>query len=290
MKFIDQIRPIIQNALTEDIGDGDVTSALIPAAKTLVAHFVAKADGVVAGLDVAKLVFAMIDDSIEFETIVEEGAIVQNRERLATVRGNARNILTAERTALNFAQRMSGIATKTRQFMDATGEDTKAVILDTRKTVPGLRLLDKLAVTRGGGMNHRMGLYDMVLIKDNHIAAAGNATAAVEQVRKHLAGRNIPIEVEVSNLDMLREALPLHVERIMLDNMNNELMAEGVAIRDAYATEAGHYTPLEASGNVRLETVAGIAATGVDYISSGALTHSVVAFDISLQAEGSLNI
>lgn len=268
---------IIKRAFAEDIGSGDVTSALIPANQTLTAHFVAKDDGVVAGLQVAREVFGVIDHKIRFTPLVADGARVENRERLATVEGNARAILTAERTALNFMQRMSGIATKTRRFMDeAVG--TKAVILDTRKTVPGLRLIDKWAVRLGGGMNHRMGLYDMVLIKDNHIAAAGSPTAAVEQVRDYLAGRDIPIEVEVTDLDMLRETLPLAVDRIMLDNMSLEQMRKAVEITNGQ-------TPLEASGNVRLETVAEIAATGVDYISSGALTHSVIAFDISLEAE-----
>lgn len=268
---------IIKHALTEDIGSGDVTSALIPADQTLIAHFVAKDDGVVAGLEVAREVFGVMDYNIRFTPLVADGTQVSNRTRLATVEGNARAILTAERTALNFMQRMSGIATKTRRFMDET-TGTKAVILDTRKTVPGLRIIDKWAVRLGGGENHRMGLYDMVLIKDNHIAAAGSPSAAVAQVRQFLAGRDIPIEVEVTNLDMLRETLPLNVERIMLDNMSLDTMREAVEIT------AGH-TPLEASGNVRLDTVAAIAATGVDYISSGALTHSVMAFDISLEAE-----
>ncbi len=268
---------IIKRAFAEDIGSGDVTSALIPADQILTAHFVAKDTGVVAGLEVAREVFGVMDYNIRFTPLVADGARVENRERLATVEGNARAILTAERTALNFMQRMSGIATKTRKFMDeATG--TKAVILDTRKTVPGLRLIDKWAVRLGGGANHRMGLYDMVLIKDNHIAAAGSPTAAVEQVREFLAGRDIPIEVEVTNLDELRETIPLNVDRIMLDNMSLDAMREAVEITNGQ-------TPLEASGNVRLDTVAAIAATGVDFISSGALTHSVMAFDISLEAE-----
>ena len=273
----EQIIQVVARAFNEDIGSGDVTSALIPADQTLAATFVAKAEGVVAGLEVARVAFAQLDETIEFTPIVKDGDRVGYREPIATVQGNARAILTAERTALNFMQRMSGIATKTRRFMDEVA-GTKAVILDTRKTVPGLRLIDKWAVQLGGGMNHRIGLYDMVLIKDNHIAAAGSVTAAVEQARAYLGERQVPIEVEVVNLEMLREALPLNVERIMLDNMSPALMAEAVQI-------ANGATPLEASGNVKLDTLREIAETGVDYISSGALTHSVIAFDISLEAD-----
>ena len=272
-----QIIDIVQRAFNEDVGDGDVTSALIPSEQMLTATFVAKADGVVAGLEVARIAFQLTDETITFTPLVQDGDRVAYRDAIATVNGNARAILTAERTALNFMQRMSGIATQTRRFMDEVA-GTKAVILDTRKTVPGLRRLDKWAVRLGGGMNHRMGLYDMVLIKDNHIAAAGSVTAAVGQARNYLGERQLPIEVEVTDLEMLREALPLNVERIMLDNMSPALMAEAVQI-------ANGATPLEASGNVRLETLREIAETGVDYISSGALTHSVTAFDISLQAD-----
>ncbi len=191
---------------------------------------------------------------------------------IATVRGPGQVLLTAERTALNFLQRMSGIATLTAQYVAAV-QGTKAKILDTRKTAPGLRLLDKAAVAQGGGTNHRHGLYDMVLIKENHIAAAGGIRAAVERVRAYDT-RHRPIEVEVQTLAELEEALALQVDQIMLDNMNLEQMR--AAVRFVHGQ-----TPLEASGNVSLETVAAIAATGVDYISVGKLTHSVEAFDIS---------
>jgi nicotinate-nucleotide pyrophosphorylase (carboxylating) len=194
---------------------------------------------------------------------------------VAIVRGSGRAILTGERTALNLMQRMSGIATQTRQFVDAVA-GTQAVILDTRKTVPGLRVLDKWAVRMGGGQNHRFGLYDMAMIKDNHIATVGGLGEAVERIRS--GGANVPIEVEVTNIEQLQEALSLPVDRIMLDNMNLDEMREAVAIT------AGRI-PLEASGNVSLQTVAAIASTGVDYISSGALTHSVTALDISLELE-----
>jgi len=190
------------------------------------------------------------------------------------VEGSARALLIGERVALNFLQRMSGIATATSHYVAAVA-GTKARILDTRKTVPGLRLLDKWAVVLGGGHNHRIGLYDMAMIKDNHIAAAGGITAAVERVRGQW-GHQVPVEVEVSNLAQLDEALKLDVDQIMLDNMGLDAMAEAVTITN-------DRIPLEASGNVSLETVAAIAATGVDYISVGKLTHSVEALDISFK-------
>jgi nicotinate-nucleotide pyrophosphorylase (carboxylating) len=211
---------------------------------------------------------------VQMESWVAEGDAVAAGTRLGVVRGAARALLTAERVALNFLQRMSGIATLTRHYVDAVAA-SRAAILDTRKTAPGLRLLDKWAVSVGGGVNHRIGLYDMIMIKDNHITAAGGITAAVEAVRRQ-DDRRRPIEVEVKNLEELHEALALNLDQIMLDNMRPEVMAEAVEI------VAGR-TPLEASGNVSLETVAAIAATGVDYISVGKLTHSVEALDISFK-------
>ncbi len=270
------IDTIIRNALAEDIGDGDVTTLnTIPATAQVAGRFLAKADGVIAGLQVAERVFRQLDAQVGFEPLVGEGDLVERGDVIAIVRGNGRAILTGERTALNLMQRMSGIATQTRQFVDAVA-GTQAVILDTRKTVPGLRVLDKWAVRLGGGQNHRFGLYDMAMIKDNHIAAVDGLSEAVERIRS--SGANVPIEVEVTNLEQLREALSLPVDRIMLDNMSLAEMRESVTIT------AGRI-PLEASGNVSLETVAAIAATGVDYISSGALTHSVTALDISLELE-----
>jgi nicotinate-nucleotide pyrophosphorylase (carboxylating) len=204
---------------------------------------------------------------------VADGDWVEARQKFGTVRGPGRALLTGERVALNFMQRMSGIATMTRRFVDAVA-GTNAVILDTRKTAPGLRVLDKWAVRLGGGQNHRIGLYDMAMIKDNHIAAVGGIAEAVRRVRAGDA-RGRPIEVEVTTLDQLREALAQPIDRILLDNMSLPQMREAVQI-------AAGRIPLEASGNVNLDTVAAIAATGVDYISSGALTHSVRALDISL--------
>jgi nicotinate-nucleotide pyrophosphorylase (carboxylating) len=250
------------------------TLATIPADLRYTGTLMAKATGIVAGLEVARQVFLTVDPTVTFTPLVADGDAVTPRTALATVAGPARALLTGERVALNFLQRMSGIATLTRRYVDAVA-GTHAIILDTRKTVPGLRYLDKWAVVLGGGHNHRIGLFDMALIKDNHITAAGGITAAVARVRGYATGRT-PIEVEVKNLDELAEALTLDVDQIMLDNMGPDVMRRAVEIT------AGR-TPLEASGNVSLETVAAIAATGVDYISVGKLTHSVEALDISFK-------
>ena len=270
---------IVQLALEEDIGSGDVTTMSILAATVrLSGRILSKEEGVVAGLDVARSVFRAVDEETLFTLKVDDGDLVGNGTTLATVTGPGAAILSAERVALNFLQRMSGIATTTRRFVKAV-EGTKAVILDTRKTAPGLRALDKLAVKLGGGQNHRFGLYDMVLIKDNHIAAAGSIAEAVRRVRA-VAEKRLSIEVEVASLVQFREALAAEPDRIMLDNMSLGDMVEAVAL-------AGGAVELEASGNVTLDNVAQIAATGVDYISVGALTHSVRALDISLEITGS---
>lgn len=272
----EQVPLLIQRALDEDAGDrGDVTTiATIPEDLQYTGTMLAKAPGVVAGLVVAQQSFLQVDPSVEFTALVEDGAHVVPGMHIAKVTGPARALLTGERIALNFLQRMSGIATATSRYVAAVA-GTRARILDTRKTVPGLRLLDKWAVVLGGGHNHRIGLYDMAMIKDNHIAAAGGITAAVARVRAHW-GHQLPVEVEVGNLEQLAEALTLDVDQIMLDNMGLEAMRQAVEIT------AGR-VPLEASGNVSLETVAAIAATGVDYISVGKLTHSVEAMDISFK-------
>ncbi|MDW8146970.1 MAG: carboxylating nicotinate-nucleotide diphosphorylase [Roseiflexaceae bacterium] len=262
----------IRRALAEDIGPGDVTTnSIVPPDAPMRGRIIAKQDGVVAGLDVAQAVYRMVDERITFTALVAEGERVTNRQTLALVSGPARGLLTAERTALNFLGRMSGIATLTRQFVDAVA-GTGATILDTRKTAPGLRMVDKLAVQRGGGRNHRMGLYDMVLIKDNHIDFAGSLRAAVERAREHAP--HLEIEVEARTLDDVREALELGVQRIMLDNMPLAMMAEAVRLVAGRAR-------LEASGNVSLDTIRQIAETGVDDISVGALTHSARVFDVS---------
>ena len=268
------ISQYIERALEEDIGTGDVTTdTIVPAGASLKGRIVAKQDGVVAGLEVAKQVMLALSEHVAFVAHVADGSRSTRGTVLADLEGPARALLTGERTALNFLGRMSGIATLTRQFVDAVSS-TKAVILDTRKTAPGLRLTDKLAVRLGGGQNHRTGLFDMVLIKDNHIDFAGSITAAVERVRA--SGTQLEIEVETRTLDNVREALALGVERILLDNMSVETMREAVSICDGRAK-------LEASGNVTLANVLEVAGTGVDYISVGALTHSPVVFDVSLE-------
>ncbi len=264
----------IQRALEEDVGSGDVTTnSIVPADAIMRGQIIAKQSGIVAGLDVARACFILVDSRVVFEPLVAEGAFVQDRQPLANLSGPARALLTAERTALNFLGRMSGIATLTRQFVDAVA-GTKAVILDTRKTVPGLRAVDKLAVARGGGQNHRIGLYDMILIKDNHIDFAGGVGEAVRRAKAVSSG--LQIEVEARTLEDVQAALDLGIEIILLDNMSNEMMKEAVRITNGQAL-------LETSGNVTLETVRKIAETGVDYISSGALTHSAKVFDVSLK-------
>jgi len=278
-----QVLEIVARALAEDVGAGDFTTDwVVSPDQTLRGELVAKQPGVIAGLEVAELTFIAVDTRLQFTHMASDGDRVSRKQIVASVQGPARSILTAERTALNFLQRMSGIATAARRFADAVS-GTRAVILDTRKTAPGLRLLDKWAVRMGDGQNHRMGLYDMILIKDNHIAAAGSITAAVDAVR----ARNdlgLPVEVEVKSLKELQEALASDPEIIMLDNMSLDDMREAVRIADGRVK-------LEASGGVDLTNIAKIAATGVDYISVGALTHSPQALDISLElysAEGEL--
>ena len=275
-----QIPQLIKSALEEDIGSGDVTTdSIVPAGASLRGRIVAKQQGVVAGLSVAKEVFRELSADVMFNAKVDEGAKVGRGVVVADVAGNARALLTGERTALNFLGRMSGIATLTRQFVDAVA-GTSATILDTRKTAPGLRALDKLAVRLGGAQNHRTGLFDMVLIKDNHIDFAGSITAAVERVRA--SGTTLEIEVETRTLENVREALRLGVERILLDNMSAEMMRGAVGL----AKDLGGRAKLEASGNVTLENVLEVARTGVDYISVGALTHSPRVFDVSLEWVG----
>ena len=262
----------IQRALLEDVGSGDITTnSIVPMDASMRGRIIAKQNGIIAGLDVAKAVYEIVDPKIDFNAAISEGARVDDRQTVATISGSARSLLTGERTALNFLGRISGIATLTRQFVDAIA-GTKAVILDTRKTAPGLRMLDKLAVLRGGGKNHRVGLYDMMLIKDNHIDFAGSIETAVQRARA--VHRDVELEVEARTLEDVRVALELKVKRILLDNMTVEMMAEAVRFTNGRAK-------LEASGNVSLENVRRIAETGVDFISIGALTHSAKTFDVS---------
>jgi nicotinate-nucleotide pyrophosphorylase (carboxylating) len=274
-----RVTQLVELALMEDIGMGDVTSEAILADEVQgAAEFLCKADGVVAGLEVAAVVFHYCDGEARFELVKADGNTVRKHELLAKVQGSARGILQAERTALNFLQRMSGIATLTRTYVNAVS-GTNAKITDTRKTVPGLRILDKYAVRMGGGVNHRFGLDDMVLIKDNHIVAAGSITKAVDACKRYLGTRNLDraIEVETKNFAEVNEALACTgVSRIMLDNFAVPEMRVAVE-RIARRVE------VEASGGITLETVRPVAEAGVDFISVGALTHSVKALDISLE-------
>lgn len=271
-----EITECIRRALAEDIGRGDATTeSIVPAEGKTEAQIVAKQHGIIAGLDIAGKVFALLDDGLEFKSTVAEGAAVEKGTVVAKLFGSARSLLMGERTALNFLGRMSGIATLTRQFVDLV-DGTGAKILDTRKTAPGLRLIDKIAVRRGGGQNHRQGLFDMILIKDNHIDYAGSLAQAVNQARAN--GGGLEIEVECRSLENVEEALALGVTRILLDNMTLDMMREAVQLTAGRAQ-------LEASGNVDLQTVRAIAETGVDLISVGALTHSPQVFDVSLRVD-----
>jgi nicotinate-nucleotide pyrophosphorylase (carboxylating) len=268
---------LVELALREDLGArGDVSSrATISPQSRISGCITAKAEGVVAGLALVNLVYKQVDPAVSVQFKCEDGQHVTSGDLICEVVGSGQSVLTGERVALNFLQRLSGVATLTAQFVGAVA-GTKAVILDTRKTIPGWRLLEKYAVRMGGGQNHRMGLYDMVMIKDNHIDAAGSITAAVNAVRAYSDADKLPIEVEVKNLDELWEVLPLNVDRVLLDNMTEMQMREAVQIT------AGRVA-LEASGNMNLERVAAVAATGVDFISVGALTHSAPALDLSMR-------
>ena len=266
---------IIKTALTEDINYIDSTAdLLIPEDSISEAYFVAKASGVVAGLEVALRVFTILDDSMKITCHLKDGDEVSRGNIIAEFSGHTRLMLKAERTSLNLLQHMSGIATYTHKCVELV-KGTNASIADTRKTLPGLRPLQKYAVTAGGGRNHRYNLTDAAMLKDNHIDAYGGITPAVEALRKK-AGHMLQIEVETRNLDEVREAVACGVDVIMLDNMDCPTMAEAVKLVDGRAK-------LEASGNVTLDNIAEIAKTGVDIISLGALTHSVQAFDISMK-------
>ncbi|HYH66884.1 MAG TPA: carboxylating nicotinate-nucleotide diphosphorylase [Urbifossiella sp.] len=273
-------RRLVELALAEDLGAaGDRTSAaLIPADQPGRAAFVARTAGVVAGLPAAALVCAAVDPALAFTPTVADGTRLERGVVLATVVGPLRSILAAERTALNFLQRLSGVASLTRRYADAVA-GTLAAVLDTRKTTPGWRLLEKYAVRMGGGTNHRVGLYDGVLIKDNHLAGlGGDVRRAVELARAAPGNAGLPVEVEVDTLDQLEHALAARADIVLLDNMPPDLMRAAVARRDAVSPG----TQLEASGGINLDTIAATAATGVDRISVGALTHSAPALDIAL--------
>ncbi|WP_367103862.1 carboxylating nicotinate-nucleotide diphosphorylase [uncultured Psychrobacter sp.] len=269
------LKPLVETALVEDLGRrGDVTSqATIPADRQAQLQIRARQDGVICGMDLARLSFAMIDKQIEFIAQIGDGEYVTANTVLATVRGNARHLLTAERTALNFMTHLSGIATATREIVDSVA-DFSAQITCTRKTIPGLRIVQKYAVRCGGGHNHRLGLDDAILIKDNHIAIAGDIEAAIKQA-KDFAGHLIPIEVEVDTLEQLEQALDAGANLVLLDNMSPETLTRAVAMCKGRAKT-------EASGGITPQTVQTVAETGVDFIAMGYLTHSTKALDIGL--------
>lgn len=268
-----EVDEIIRRALREDIGYRDITTdSLVPSDHQSWGVFYFKQEGILAGLGVAGRVFEILDPEVVFQPLKEDGDLIREGEEVARVSGRTRSLLTGERTALNFMQRMSGIATQTYDLVDRI-RHFPVTIVDTRKTTPGLRILEKYAVRIGGGQNHRFGLFDGVLIKDNHIKVAGGITQAVQAVRK-----NVPhltrIEVEVETIDELREAMEAGADIVMLDNMDPEMMREAVKI-------AGGRVLLEASGGINRENLVEVAKTGVDLISIGALTHSAPALDIS---------
>lgn len=277
MQYDNLINKLIDLALEEDIHTGDITTeSIIPESSQAIATMTAKADGVISGLEVIKKVFERFQSNIIWTPYVKDGDAVKKGDVILKIEASYPTLLRAERLSLNIFQRMSGIATETAKYVKELSH-THTQLLDTRKTAPGLRVLDKLAVKHGGGTNHRMGLYDMVMIKDNHIKMAGSITKAVEQVRQHVPAE-IKIEVETTTLDEVREALASNVDIIMLDNMSNETMTEAVALIAGKAKT-------EASGNMSIPRLREVAATGVDFISVGALTHTVTAMDISMNIQ-----
>lgn len=268
-----QYQELIERALQEDLGTGDLSSSIFPASSKTQAKIYAKEEGIVCGLEVTKQVFLTIDKELEITLLYQDGEPVERGQVVMEIKGKVNSILKGERVALNFLQHLSGVATATNQLVrECEGLPTK--ITDTRKTLPGLRMLQKYAVRMGGGQNHRFGLYDGVMLKDNHIAAAGGIKPAVEAARKNI-GHMVKIEVECESLEQVREALEAGADVIMLDNMDLDEMSQAVKIVDGKAI-------LEASGGIKQGAVKAIAQTGVDVISVGAITHSVKALDFSL--------
>lgn len=268
-----RVAHLIDLAFEEDIAQGDIsTQSIFPAQERATALITAKEEGVISGIAIARMILDKMGD-YSMETYVQDGDLLKKGDKVLSITAPYTTLLSCERTLLNFMQRMSGIATQTHRYVLAT-EGTKTRILDTRKTVPGLRLLDKMAVRHGGGHNHRMGLYDMVMLKDNHIKAVGSIIEAVKMVRQTLP-LSIKVEVETTNLQEVEEALRAGADIIMLDNMSNDLMTQAISLIDGRAA-------VEASGNMTLERIPSVASLGVDYISVGALTHSVKALDLSM--------
>ncbi len=286
---------LVKYALSEDVGTGDITSlnCLRPGVQARAA-LVARRAGVVAGADVARIVFREVDPEVKFRLLTGDGSAIEPGQAVAQVVGDAGSILKAERTALNFLQHLSGIATLTRRYVDAIA-GTGAILLDTRKTTPGLRFLEKFAVRCGGGENHRLALWDMYLVKDNHIRAAGGVTAAIDRIARTRQG-DLLLEIEIDSLDQLREALRPEVDRILVDNRPVEDVRKAVGVVDRWCREhppdsprvregARRWPEIEVSGGLTLERIRAYAETGADYLSVGALTHSAPALDISLEVE-----
>jgi nicotinate-nucleotide pyrophosphorylase (carboxylating) len=267
------IEETVHIALREDIGDGDITAELIPADAVSLANVISREDCVFCGMDWFEEVFRQIDDQVFIEWQVQDGDTVNAGDTICSLSGPSRSLLTGERTALNFVQTLSATATRAASYAQAVA-GTDAVVLDTRKTIPGLRAAQKYAVTCGGCQNHRMGLYDAILIKENHILAAGDIQTAVDQARFHSPG--YPVEIEVEDIAQLEQAIAAGVDRILLDNFTPDRIREAVKLSNGRV-------PLEASGGITLENIRQFAETGVDYISTGSLTKDVVAIDLSMR-------
>ena len=280
MQYENLINKLLDLGIEEDINTGDITTeSIIPATMNAVATMTAKQDGVISGLEIVKMVYDRFQDGVVFTPYFQNGDAVKKGDVILKIEATYPTLLRGERLSLNIFQRMSGIATETAKYVKELA-GTQTELLDTRKTAPGLRVLDKMAVKHGGGTNHRMGLYDMAMIKDNHIKMAGGIAKAVEQVRSRIA-EGIKIEVEATNLDEVKQAIEAGADIIMLDNMDNQSMTE--AVKTIKAADKGIKT--EASGNMSIERLKEVAATGVDYISVGALTHTVKGMDISMNIQ-----
>lgn len=280
MQYENLINKLLDLGIEEDINTGDITTeSIIPASMNGVATMTAKQDGVISGLDIVKMVYDRFQSDVVFTPYFKDGDTVKKGDVILKIEATYPTLLRGERLSLNIFQRMCGIATETAKYVKEL-EGTHTELLDTRKTAPGLRVLDKMAVKHGGGTNHRMGLYDMAMIKDNHIKMAGGIAKAVEQVRARIA-EGIKIEVETTNIDEVHQAIAAGADIIMLDNMDNSTMAEAVKIINA----ANKGIKTEASGNMSIPRLKEVAATGVDYISVGALTHTVKGMDISMNIQ-----
>jgi nicotinate-nucleotide pyrophosphorylase (carboxylating) len=273
-KLPDDVTETVRRALAEDVGPGDLTAALIPSSARAEAQVITREDAVLCGTAWFDEVFRQVDDRIRVVWLIKDGDAIRSGQALCRTTGPARSLLTGERVSLNFLQLLSGTATRARQYVDAV-RGTKTIILDTRKTIPGLRRAQKYAVACGGGQNHRMGLYDAILIKENHIAAAGSVTAALEAAR-HSAPKGISVEIEVENIGQLREALAAGADRLLLDNFSVEELKDAV-------TETRARAKLEASGGIDLSNIRAFAETGVDFISIGDITKNVRALDLSMR-------